>query len=165
MYKIQSKSTEWEIRTREVERTSYVFMGIVSTLQRYTKKEHVTETFSDRDAPGSGRPSNGGHRETQLDEKLFDMSQRWGTWGSQQRNASMLLCKVPSARQRGMRQTLKITGDGNCRNGYHKVKCQVPETEELHRRRGKRERGLEKINPAELRQDYLKPTLIWMSEN
>lgn len=24
--------------------------------------------------------------------------------------------------------------DGNSRNGYHKVKCQVPETEELQRR-------------------------------
>lgn len=32
---------------------------------------------------------------------------------------------------------MKIMGDGNCRNGYHKVKCQVPETEELHR--GERE--------------------------
>lgn len=52
----------------------------------------------------------------------------------------MLLCKVPSARQRGMKQKMKITGDGNCRNGYHKVKCQVPETEELHRRRGEREK-------------------------
>lgn len=29
---------------------------------------------------------------------------------------------------------MEIVGDGNCRNGYHKVKCQVPETEELHRR-------------------------------
>lgn len=24
-------------------------------------------------------------------------------------------------------------GNGNSRNGYHKVKCQVPETEELQR--------------------------------
>lgn len=26
--------------------------------------------------------------------------------------------------------------DGNSRNGYHKVKCQVPETEELQGREG-----------------------------
>ena len=29
--------------------------------------------------------------------------------------------------------------DGNSRNGYHKVKCQVPETEELQRRENRRE--------------------------
>ena len=29
---------------------------------------------------------------------------------------------------------IKTMEDGNRRNGYHKVKCQVPETEELHGR-------------------------------
>lgn len=29
--------------------------------------------------------------------------------------------------------------DGNSRNGYHKVKCQVPETEELCERENERE--------------------------
>lgn len=29
---------------------------------------------------------------------------------------------------------MKDMEDGNSRNGYHKVKCQVPETEELQRR-------------------------------
>lgn len=43
----------------------------------------------------------------------------------------MFLCKVPSAWQRGMTQKIKDMEDGNSRNGYHKVKCQVPETEEL----------------------------------
>lgn len=50
---------------------------------------------------------------------------------------------------------MRIAGDGNCRNGYHKVKCQVPDTEELHRR----ERG-EKINTTELQQDYVKLTTL-----
>lgn len=31
-------------------------------------------------------------------------------------------------------QKMKDMEDGNSRNGYHKVKCQVPETEELQRR-------------------------------
>lgn len=29
---------------------------------------------------------------------------------------------------------MKTMEDGNSRNGYHKVKCQVPETEELQGR-------------------------------
>lgn len=60
-------------------------------------------------------------------------------------NASLSSAKCSTKRQK-----MKITGDGNCRNGYHKVKCQVPETEELHRR----ERG-EKIN----HQSYNRTTL------
>lgn len=50
-------------------------------------------------------------------------------------NAPMFLCKVPSAWQRGMKpKIIQDMEDGNSRNGYHKVKCQVPETEELQRR-------------------------------
>lgn len=52
---------------------------------------------------------------------------------------------------------MRIAGDGNCRNGYHKVKCQVPDTEELHRR--ERE-GENKHNRAKLQQDYVKLTTL-----
>lgn len=129
-------------------RTSYVFMGTVSMLQKVHKKEYVTEAFSHRNAPESGRPYVDHMEATERHSwvnSCLTWAQWWGTWGSQQRNASMLLCKVPSALQRGMRQKMKIVGDGNCRNGYHKVKCQVPETEELHRwekeRRGEKNKS------------------------
>lgn len=35
-------------------------------------------------------------------------------------------------------QNIKDVEDGNSRNGYHKVKCQVPETEELQGREEER---------------------------
>lgn len=50
-------------------------------------------------------------------------------------NVSKLLCKVPSAlTERNDTKKIKTIEDGNSRNGYHKVKCQVPETEELQGR-------------------------------
>lgn len=45
----------------------------------------------------------------------------------------------------GMREKTKDEDDGNSRNGYHKVKCHVPETEELERER----REEKDINKAE----------------
>ncbi len=40
-------------KEREVGEMSYVFMGIVSMLKRYTKKHNVIEMFSDRNAAES----------------------------------------------------------------------------------------------------------------
>lgn len=46
-------------------------------------------------------------------------------------------CKVQSARQREMKGEEWLTWKRQ--NGYHKVKCQVPETEELQQGGKKRE--------------------------
>lgn len=49
-------------------------------------------------------------------------------------DAPLFLCKVPSAWQRKVKKWSKENGNGNSTNGYHKVKCQVPEIEELQER-------------------------------
>lgn len=59
----------------------------------------------------------------------------------------MFLCKVPSAWQSGTKpKKIKDVEDGNSRNGYHKVKCQVPETEELQGREKGRKKKKSTIN-------------------
>lgn len=135
MYKIQRKRAQSERSGWGGGKNVLRFHGNCLNAIKVHKKEHVTATFSDSNAPEGERPgadrTADRHRWT---KSCLTWAQWWGTWGSQQRNASVLLCKVPSARQRGMRQKMKIARDGNCRNGYHKVKCQVPDTEELHRR-------------------------------
>lgn len=50
-------------------------------------------------------------------------------------NVPMFLCKVLSASQKGDGNKIKDVENGNSRNGYHKVKCHVPETEELQGKR------------------------------
>lgn len=168
MYTLQRKSTEWAIRTRRREER-LTFSWELSQCYKGTQKrtcywkvqrQKCTRTRATQMEGGMAMEAADRHSRM---KSCLTWAQWWGTWGSQQRNASMLLCKVPSARPRGMRQKMRIAGDGNCRNGYHKVKCQVPDTEELHRR----ERGGEnKHNRAKLQRDYVKlTTLTWTSGN
>lgn len=51
--------------------------------------------------------------------------------------------------KRNETETMKVrkmrdVNDGTSRNGYHKVKCQVPETEELKRREKRLEKNISK---------------------
>lgn len=68
------------------------------------------------------------------DSRLVKENRNW-----QMSQCVFVKCHVLD-REEGLKK-IKTMEDGNSRNGYHKVKCQVPETEEL---RG-REKG-EKIN-------------------
>lgn len=55
--------------------------------------------------------------------------------GRRTRQCFFVKCQVLDREECNKKQDME---DGNSRNGYHKVKCQVPETEELP---GREERG------------------------
>lgn len=50
------------------------------------------------------------------------------------RQCFFVKCRVLDREEMTQKKNIKTMEDGNSRNGYHKVKCQVPETEELQGR-------------------------------
>lgn len=50
------------------------------------------------------------------------------------RQCFFVKCRVLDREEMTQKNKIKTMEDGNSRNGYHKVKCQVPETEELQGR-------------------------------
>lgn len=95
--------------------------------------------FRDRNAPENS-PVNrlGTHERRRSRRRCRNMDEsRDSRLVKENRNWQMSQCVFVKCqvldREEGLKK-IKTMEDGNRRNGYHKVKCQVPETEELRGR-------------------------------